>query len=196
MVPIVLFHSVLGLRPVERSAAEQLRLAGHEVVTPDLYQGRTASTLDQGFELMNEVGWPVMTQRARRALEGLPADVVLAGISMGAGIVGALLPDRPHTAAVLLLHALADIPATARPGLPIHAHVADPDDFAPHAHIAAWLDTADRIGVDARVFTYPQACHFYTDASLPDYNEHASSLTWQRIRNLLRLLPPGRSAKA
>jgi len=196
MVHIALFHSVLGLRPVERSAAERLRIAGHEVATPDLYQGRTASTLDQGFALMNEVGWPVITQRARRALEGLPADAVLAGISMGAGVVGTLLADRPQAAAVLLLHALADIPATARPGLPIHAHVADPDDFAPRADIAAWLDAADRTGVDARVFTYPHAGHFYTDASLPDYDERASGVTWRRILDLLRLLPGGRSTTA
>ncbi|HEX3913581.1 MAG TPA: dienelactone hydrolase family protein [Steroidobacteraceae bacterium] len=186
MAHVVLFHSVLGLRPVELSAAERLRLAGHDVVTPDLYEGRTASTLDQGFGLMHEIGWPAITQRARRSVEGLPLDAVLGGISMGAGVVGTLLPDRPYAAAVLLLHALADIPTAARAGLPIQVHVADPDDFAPPADIAAWLDAAALTGVDARVFTYRHVGHFYSDPSLPDHDEHASSLTWHRILDFLQ----------
>ncbi|MFG2142257.1 dienelactone hydrolase family protein, partial [Streptomyces sp. NPDC048650] len=36
MAHIALFHSVLGLRSAELSAAQRLRRAGHEVVTPDL----------------------------------------------------------------------------------------------------------------------------------------------------------------
>lgn len=136
---------------------------------------------------MDEIGWPTIIRRARHSVDGLPADAVLAGISMGAGVVGTLLPDRPRAAAVVLLHALADIPASAGAGLPIQAHVADPDHFAPPADITAWLDAAARIGVDARVFTYHNAGHFYTDSSLPDHDEHASSLTWRRILDFLRL---------
>jgi dienelactone hydrolase len=186
MAHVVLFHSVLGLRSVELSAAERLRVAGHDVITPDLYEGRTASTLDQGLVLMHEIGWPAITQRARRSVEGLSPEAVLGGISMGAGVIGTLLPDRPHAAGVFLLHALADIPPTARAGLPIQVHVADPDDFAPPAEIAAWLDAAALIGVDARVFTYQGVGHFYTDPSLPDHDEHAASLTWRRVLDFLQ----------
>lgn len=39
MAAIVLFHSVYGFRSLERDAAARLRAAGHEVVTPDLYEG-------------------------------------------------------------------------------------------------------------------------------------------------------------
>jgi len=38
---------------------------------------------------------------------------------MGGSVVEVLLPQRPDTAGVLLWHGLADIPATARPGLPV-----------------------------------------------------------------------------
>ena len=36
---VLLFHSVLGLRPVERGLADEWRAAGHEVTLPDLYDG-------------------------------------------------------------------------------------------------------------------------------------------------------------
>jgi dienelactone hydrolase len=114
---------------------------------------------------------------------------VLIGVSMGAGVVGALLPGRPHAAGAILLHAVADFPETIRAGFPVQAHVADLDGFAPGHVVAAWLDTAARIGADARVFTYPDAGHFYTDVRLPDHDAPAAALTWRRILDFLRPLP-------
>jgi hypothetical protein len=129
---VVLFHSMLGLRPVELRAADRLRAAGHQVVTPDLYAGETASTLDEGFALKDDrIGWTAIGQRAHDAVRDLPAETVLAGISISAGVVHTLLPRRPDAAGVLLLHGLAAIPATARDGLPVQLHVSDADDFAP-----------------------------------------------------------------
>jgi dienelactone hydrolase len=187
MATIVLFHSMLGLRPVETRAADRLRAAGHEVVTPDLYAGRTASTLDEGFLLKDHrIGWAVIEQRARQAVRDLPADTVLAGVSMGAGVVGTLLPHRPDSAGVLLLHGLAPIPATARAGLPVQLHVAAEDEFAPAADVSAWIEAATRVGVDARVFTYQHAGHFFTDANLPDHHAGAATLAWQRALDFLR----------
>jgi dienelactone hydrolase len=186
---VVLFHSMLGLRPVELRAADRLRAAGHQVLTPDLYAGETASTLEEGFALKDDrIGWAAIEQRARDAVRDLPAETVLAGISMGAGVVHTLLPRRPDAAGVLLLHGLAAIPATARDGLPVQLHVADADDFAPPAEVTAWLDAATRSGADAQVFTYRHVGHFYTDTDLPDHDEHAATLTWQRVLDFLQTL--------
>lgn len=184
MADIILFHSVLGLRPVELNAADRLRAAGHDVTTPDLYAGEAASSLDEGFALNDRIGWPVVEQRARDAARERPASTVLVGLSMGATVVDALLPDRPDTAGVLLLHGLAGIPGTARAGLPVQVHVADPDPFAPD--VATWHAKATSDGAAAEVFTYPGAGHFYTDADLPDHDEQAADLTWQRVLEFLK----------
>ncbi|WP_440081659.1 dienelactone hydrolase family protein [Streptosporangium sp. LJ11] len=188
MVHIALFHSVYGLRSVERAAADRFRAAGHEVVTPDLYAGETATTIDQGFALMNRIGWKAMVGRARDAVGRLPADTVLSGISMGAGVVGALLADRRDTAGVLLLHGITEIPASAWGSPPMQLHVADPDTFAPPAAVAAWEKAATDAGAAVQVFTYPGAGHFYTDADLCDHDEGAADLTWQRSLSFLRHL--------
>jgi dienelactone hydrolase len=186
MAHVALFHSMLGLRPPERLAAERLRQAGHLVTTPDLYDGRTAGTMDEGYSLMNEVGWPVITQRARHVMSGVPADAVLMGFSMGVGVVSTLWPERPRAAAVVLLHALAALPANARPGLRLQVHAGENDDFAPPSAVAGLLTSASDAGVAAQVFTYPGAGHFYTDASLPEHDFQAADLTWQRILEFLR----------
>ncbi len=187
MTTIALFHSVLGLRAAELGGAERLRAAGHHVVTPDLYDGVSASTFEEGFAVKDAVGWETIVRRARDAVRAVPADAVLMGVSMGAGVVHELLPGRPRTAGVLLLHGLAGLPAAVRDGLPVEVHVADPDDlFAPPAEVAAWRATAARSGADARVFTYPGAGHFYTDADGPDHDEPAAELTWDRVADFLR----------
>jgi dienelactone hydrolase len=188
MAHVVLFHSVYGLRSVEKHAAGRLRAAGHEVVTPDLFAGQVAMSLDEGFALKDRIGWATIEQRAHDATRDLPGNTVLAGFSMGAGVVHELLPHRLDTAGVLLVHGLAEIPATARAGLPVHLHMADPDPFAPAAQVTAWRDNAVRVGAAAQVFTYPGAGHFYLDAALPDHDERAETLTWQRVLNYLGTL--------
>jgi dienelactone hydrolase len=185
---LALFHSVFGLRSVETAAADRLRAAGHEVVTPDLYAGQVATSYDEAFALNDRIGWSTIEQRAHDAVRRLPGDAVLAGFSMGASVVDAVLPHRPDTAGVLILHGLAEIPSTARTGLPVQLHVADPDPFAPPARVTTWHANATSAGATAQVFTYPGAGHFYTDADSPDYDERATTLTWQRVLAFLGTL--------
>ncbi|MFC5095396.1 dienelactone hydrolase family protein [Amycolatopsis plumensis] len=191
MTDLVVFHSVLGLRPVELGFADRLRAAGHRVTTPDLYAGRTVSTLDEGFALKDAVGWETITRRALDAVRDLPAETVLVGVSMGAGVVQEVLPHRLGTAGVLLLHALGALPAGVRAGLPVQVHVADPDPIAPPAQVAAWREATARSGADARVYTYPGVGHFYTDADGPEYDAAAAGLTWERVEEFLSRSAPG-----
>ncbi|MER8186111.1 dienelactone hydrolase family protein [Kitasatospora sp. NPDC094015] len=186
MAVIVLFHSVYGLRHVEIAAADRLRADGHEVRAPDLYAGRSAATIADGFALAERTGWAAITERARDAVRDLPATTVLAGISMGASVAEALLPTRPETAGVLLWHGLAEIPATTRPGLPVQVHIADPDQYFPAARVASFQQSAAAAEAVTTVFTYPGAGHFYTDPTLADHDRPASELTWQRSLRFLR----------
>lgn len=180
MTDIVVFHSVFGLRPVELRAADRFRAAGHQVHTPDLYAGQVAATLEEGFAIKDRTGWNTIMRRAHEAVRDLPAHTVLVGVSMGAGVLHDLLPDRPDTAGVLLLHGLAEIPSTARAGVPVQLHVADPDPCAPPDDVIAWNAAATAQACAVRTYTYPGAGHFYTDSDSPDHDEHAAALTWQR----------------
>jgi hypothetical protein len=40
------------------------------------------------------------------------------------------------------------------------------------------------------VFTYQHVGHFYTDTDLPDHNELAATVTWQRALDFLQTLTP------
>ena len=142
MTTVVIFHSVLGLRSVELDSAERLRSRGFEVALPDLYAGKSTESLDEGFRLMAEIGWPVICRRASDVMKNLPDSTVLSGFSMGAGVVGSLLGERPVCKAILLFHGLAEIPSKVRPGLKVQTHLAKIDPLVSAEQRALWAESA------------------------------------------------------
>ncbi len=185
MATIILFHSAMGLRELERAAAERFRVAGHEVHTPDLYDGQTATSSAEGFALMNTFGEDALAERALKACSGLPANAVLAGLSMGATLAARVWAKRAQTNGVLLIHGLGEIPKWVRSGLPVQAHIAEPDGFIPDEQVRTWPMTAFRVGLAAEIYTYDGVGHLYTDAACPDYDAAAAEQTWERSMTFL-----------
>ncbi|MFJ1467363.1 dienelactone hydrolase family protein [Massilia orientalis] len=188
MAHIVLFHSSLGLRTVEREAAARLEDWGHRVTLPDLYAGRAADATDPGLALMDEIGWTTICERARSALADVPDTAVLFGVSMGAGVIGAIWPERLAARAIILLHGLATIPAHVKPATPVAVHVADPDPFIPHGETERWQARAAAAGMLATIVVYPGAGHFFTDPALPDFSPAAKEATWAGLASFLERL--------
>ncbi|NYF59707.1 dienelactone hydrolase family protein [Micromonospora purpureochromogenes] len=189
MTHIVLFHSVYGLRPAVLAQADRLRAAGHRVVTPDLYGEPPADTVEAGFALLDKIGRDEVLRRGRAALAPLPPETVLAGWSMGAGVAGALLAERPDAAALLLLHGTGADPAAVRPGLPVQLHLADPDEYETPEEVAEWQRAMTGAGARLEVFRYPGAGHLFTDPDVPDHDPRAAEQTWERVLTFLAGLP-------
>jgi len=172
MAHIVLFHSILGLRPIERDLAREWEEWGHAVTLPDLYDGRTASDYDQGFALRREVGPPAIAARAAEAVARAPEDAVLAGVSMGAGLVDQSWGSRPRSKGALLIAGTATWAPTLRPALPVQAHIASPDPFDDEEYFADWVETNPGAALDLR--RYDGVGHYFLDPSLSDYGETAA----------------------
>ena len=190
MASVALFHSVYGRRPAVLTAAGRLRAAGHQVVAPDLYAGKVTDDVDEGFALCDQTGWPVILQRARLALAGLPADTVLAGLSMGASVAAALVRERPETAGLLLMHNTGGSEGeAARRDLPVQLHIADPDTYQAAAEVASWERGVTEAGAAVQVFRYPGAGHLFTDPGVPDYDGPSDALAWERGLSFLRAFP-------
>ncbi|MBP1874770.1 dienelactone hydrolase [Ensifer adhaerens] len=185
MATVILFHSIRGLRALERDAAARLRALGHSVITPDLFGGQVVGSVDEGFALKDAIGWRGLCERAEAAVAGQPVSAVLGGFSFGAAIASHLWERRPQTSGVLLLHSIVGIPENARDGVPVQLHLADPDIYEPAEDVAEWRALAARSPIALEDFTYPGVGHLYTDASLPDYDAEATRLTWGRVERFL-----------
>src|ERR1700687_5182537 len=85
MVEILLFHHAHGETPGFLAFADELRAAGHLVHTPDLYDGKTFATLDEGVGYAKHVGFDTILERCRLAAERLPNGAVSARLSPWGG---------------------------------------------------------------------------------------------------------------
>src|SRR5919206_2592876 len=97
MAEVLLFHHVHGLTSGCIAFADDLRAAGHVVHAPDLYDGKTFETLDEGMAYAKEVGFDTIVERGRLAAESLPSELVYGGFSPRGG-AGPKPPPNPPRA--------------------------------------------------------------------------------------------------
>lgn len=58
MAKVVLFHHAQGLTTGIIAFADELRRGGHTVHTPDLFEGRTFATLQEGMGMPRRSAFP------------------------------------------------------------------------------------------------------------------------------------------
>ncbi|MFF8531296.1 dienelactone hydrolase family protein [Streptomyces sp. NPDC015532] len=178
---IMLFHSTYGPRPAVRAAADRLRAAGHEVWTPDLFEGRTFETAEEGMAFSDTVGKDELLKRA--VLAAAPYSdrgLVYAGFSLGASVAQTLALGDEKARGLLLLHGTSDIAESASVDeLPVQLHVAEPDQFETDDWLSAWYLQMRRTGADVEIYRYAGAGHLYTDPGLPDFDAEAAEATWK-----------------
>ncbi|MEW2229235.1 dienelactone hydrolase family protein [Streptomyces sp. NPDC007044] len=178
-VTIVLFHSVYGPRPAVHAAADRLRAAGHEVVVPDLYDGRVVDTVEAGRAIREEIGNEELLRRA--VLAAAPyseRELVYAGFSLGGALAQTVALGDEKARGLLLLHGTSDIADDAATDIPVQLHVADPDPFEPEDWLNSWYLGMRKAGADVEVHRYRGAGHLYTDPDLPDHDAEAAEKTW------------------
>lgn len=176
---IILFHSVYGLRPAVLEAADRLRAAGHEVLVPDLYGGRTCEDLEEGMDAREEIGRDELLRRAvAAAAPAMDKGLVYAGFSLGGAIAQTLALADERARGLLLLHGTSDLPEDASTSIPVQLHVADPDPFETDDWLNAWYLRMRRAGADVEVHRYRGAGHLFTDPGLPDWDQDAAERTW------------------
>ena len=184
MAEILLFHHALGLTPGITEFADHLREAGHTVHTPDLYDGHTFRTVEEGVGFARDTGFGTIVERGVRAADDLPSDLVYAGFSLGVMPAQQLAQTRPGARGALLLEACVppsefgsswpdDVPVQ------IHGMEADPS-FAGEGDLDAARALVDE-AADAELFLYPGDQHLFADTSLPSYDAEAATLLTERV---------------
>lgn len=187
---IFLLHHIQGLTPGVLAFAESLREAGHTVHTPDVFEGRTFGSIDEGAAYCKDVGFDEVQARGVAAAEDLPDNLVYAGFSLGVMAAQHLLQNRPGGLGGLFYHSFVD-PSEfgAWPeGTPAQIHSMDADPFfVDEGDIDAarpFVDSHDEVDM----FLYPGNGHLFTDSSLPAYDAAATALVLERSLALLERL--------
>jgi len=184
---VVRFHHALGQTPGFLGFARDLRAAGHEVVTPDLYEGRVFSDLDAGVAFADGLGTQEVIARAARAVEGLAPQVVYAGFSLGSVAAQALAQGRAGAIGALLYHGGAAprwFPQPWPPHVPVQIHTTENDPWVDLEECRELAAAASR----AELYIYPGSAHLFADPDSGEYEPGAAGLLFERTLEFLATL--------
>ena len=149
--------------------------------TPDLYDGRTFASLEDGVGYAREVGFGTILERGEESVAGLRPELVYAGFSLGVMPAQKLAQTRPGAKGALLFHA-AFPPSefgSWPQGVSLQIHMMEADEWAMEDLPAArqLVESVD----GAELFLYPGDRHLFADNSLSDYDEAAAALLEERV---------------
>jgi dienelactone hydrolase len=190
MAEVVLYHHVQGLTEGVRSFADELRQARHTVHTPDLFDGRTFDTIEEGMAFAREAGFGALAERGVAAADGYGPEAVYAGVSFGVMAAQQLAQTRPGARGALLISGclpVSEFGDTWPEAVPVQVHGKDGDPFFDEDLEAAQalVDSTDR----AELFLYPGEEHLFADSSLPAYDAAAAALLTERVLEFLDAVP-------
>ena len=183
MAEVLLFHHAQGQTEGFHAFANELRGAGHTVHTPDLFDGKTFGSIDDGLAYVQEDGFGAFIERAVRTADGLPDGLVYGGFSLGVLPAQKLAQTRPGARGALLFYSA--VPASEfgswPDGVPAQIHGMDADPFfVDEGDIDAARELVEA-NEDVELFLYPGDQHYFADSSLPSYDEKATKLLTERV---------------
>lgn len=194
MAEVLLFHHIQGLTEGVLAFADELRVEGHTVHTPDLFEGRTFDTIEQGFAYAQELAEAPEAQ-ANSTAEALSEELVYAGISWGVGFAQRLAQTRPRARGAVLYEACFPISGQYAfgpwpDGVPVQIHgKADDQFFAHEGDIDAARELVAKVGPElGELFVYPGDQHLFVDRSLPTYDPEPAALVARRTLHFLSAL--------
>ena len=190
MAEVLLFHHAQGLTPGVRAFADQLRARGHTTHTPDLFDGRTFASIDEGMAFIEATGFDALRERGVRAADDLPAELVYAGFSFGVVPAQQLAQTRPGARGALLFYSCLPVSGewAIGPwphGVPVQIHGMDADPiFVGEGDVDAAREIVATTD-DAELFLYPGDQHYFADSSLASYDPDATALLTRRVLDFL-----------
>ncbi len=186
MTTVVLFHSVLGIRQGVLDAADRLRGEGHEVVLPDLFDGRTFDEYDPALEFaLKETGLPALLGRAVDSVADVPDGFVVSGFSLGC-VMAAYVGTQRQVSGVLMIAGAIPVSGfgdgvTWPAGVPAQTHATLDDPWREQEEIDEAVRDVEAGGGTIEVFDYPGSGHLFTDPTLSaEYDAATTELFWSR----------------
>lgn len=192
---IVVLHEWWGLTETYRQVCDRLAEAGFIALAPDLYRGKTTTSVEEAEVLgatldQNEEQWRgdvtgaldfLRNNGASSPADGRGAFGFVAGSLGGSYALDMSIKLADEIAAVVTFYATYS-------GLDYHdaraaylCHFAGNDPFNSPEEVAEMEQALKDAGKRATFYIYPGTGHWFIDASRPDvYDPAAAALAWER----------------
>jgi carboxymethylenebutenolidase len=196
---VIVLHAWWGLTEPFRRVCDRLAETGFVALAPDLYHGKTTSTVEEaqalGAALDREVErWrgditaavQLLRQHTATHLADGRDKLAFVGFSLG----GAYALDM----SVALAEEITAVVTfyDSYPGLDYRRasaaylfHFAEDDSFIPVASVAQMEQELHAAGRPVTVYTYPGTKHWFFEENRPEYDAQAARLAWERTIQFL-----------
>ena len=190
---VVVLHPWWGLNDDVTAYAGRLANEGFAVATPDLYEGRLATTIEDADRLSSSLdeeaadAFAVATVDALAAEIGDPAaKLATLGFSMGAAWALWLPAQRPQVVASVVYYGTMVGPSLSRATSPVLGHFAETDEYETDETLAAFEDALGTAGRSLELHRYPGTGHWFAEPSRDAHVPAAAELAFERTVEFLR----------
>ena len=185
---ILVIHAWWGLTDFFRRVCDKLATAGFVALAPDLYNGKTASTIDQAKRLRSQMKSAVVQKELKGAVDLLSTlfavsgeKIGVLGFSLGAYWGMWLAIQRPREVAAVTAFYGSRKGNYRKARATFQGHFAEDDVFEPLNEVRNMEAQIRRAGREITTHLYPGTKHWFFEEDRPDaYNSEAAKLAWKR----------------
>lgn len=194
---VLLLHAWWGLTDFFKGLADRLAGEGFVVLAPDLFGGRTASTIEDAEGLSESVDYRQVIKDVEAGVDyllGQPGvvgeGIGVVGFSFGAAYSTWLATLRPEVGAVVLFYGgawepMEDFATHTRAAF--LGHFAETDPYESDEAMRQLEEQLRSAGREVEFHVYPGTGHWFFEDDRPDaYDAQAAEVAWQRTVESLR----------
>jgi dienelactone hydrolase len=197
MVHVVVLHHALGLTAGVRRFADRLRDGGQdgasgmvsrEVHTPDLFDGVTFATVEEGVAHAERIGMSELIARGMGAVPPGPAPLVVVGISLGVLTAQSVAQQRSSMLGAVLVSACLPHRSIGDGwplGVPVEVHATESD---PWFHEGGDVEAAQELAASsphAALVLHPGDAHLFVDDEQPGFDPVATAAVVAAVEAML-----------
>ncbi len=169
MTDVIVFHHAQGLTAGVRAFADRLVVAGHRVMVPDLYEGETFDSIDDGVAHAQSIGFDTVIDRGVAAAASVEGPFAVVGFSLGVLPAQNLAQTHSRAIGAVLCHAAIPLGTFGDhwpDGVALQIHTAERDRLGDFDDATALAGAV----AQAELFAYDTDAHLVADPSLPDHD--------------------------
>ncbi len=189
MAEIIVFHHALGRTAGVEAFANALAVAGHDVITPDLFAGATFDTVEAGVAHAQSIGFETIAETGARIADQCGDDIAVIGFSLGVLPAQKIAQQRPGVAAAVLCHSaipLGFFGDTWPSDVALQIHVGERDPFVDEDRDA--IEQLMATAATSELHWYDTDAHLVADLTFSDYDAAmAGTIVTRTLEFLARL---------
>jgi carboxymethylenebutenolidase len=191
---VLVLHAWWGLTDVFKRVCDRLAEAGFVALAPDLYHGKTTTSVEEaqalGAALDQDVerwrgdiagAMQFLRQHDATHLAGGRGKLAFVGFSLGdAYALDMSVRMSDQIAAVVVFYGSYPGLDYRRASAAYLFHFAEDDPFEPAESVAQMEQALQAAGRPVTVYTYPGTKHWFFEDNRPEYDAEAARLAWER----------------